>query len=563
MNEPIDCGYDFLGFATFGLLAALPLALALSWITLRLYRRAVRKAMNHSVGHDIAVSVADHGEGQPAAPLSFEFLDSRGGEDQTLAAPLRTQSAAALRRVSLTYAIAGAAHAAIVTALMFYFDHIEFLPVRFTATWLVYAWPIIPVLSLIAAQRRATKIWMFVAYFVSLTALDAAMHAIGTIDGPRWRMLLLWAIEMAPPTAILWLLSNRALRCIGLIALLAVFGLTAAWFGSFQTLGCLAVNTENEFLVQWLSVLRMLIVFAVGMLMWLWLRHVAIRLRRSQTSDLMLTIDSWWLLITIAEMILLASSLKSWTPILLVAFVAYRIIVGIGLKLASREAAASNAPNLLVLRVFGFARRSERLLDEVGLRWRYIGPINLIAGTDIATSFLEPYELFQFLSGRLSDAYIVDAAMLDEKLQRLNERAADGRYALNDFYCRDNSWRATVHALASRSDAVFMDLRSFRKENRGCEFELGLLLEQVPLAKITFLVDSTTDGDHLTRTLNALWDQHGGRGVNARSALPVLRLFRSEEHGAALAEALTDRLFAVAGGARGQTTASHPATCAA
>lgn len=546
MNETPNCAYDLLGFTTFALLAALPLALGLSWITLKLYRRAVSRAMSRSAAIAIPVLLQESGVRLPAAPLMLEYLDTGRPADRDAAAPLRARSDRALRRQSATYALAGATHAAIVTSLVFYFGAIEFLPIRFAATWLVYAWPIIPVLTLTAARRRSTKVWMIGGYFAALILLDALMHAVGMIDGERWGLLLLWAIEMAAPTLILWLLGNRAFRCIGLIALLAAFVVTAAWFGSFQTLGCVAVATENRTLAAWLGPLQFLSALAGGAAVWLWLRSLARRLRLAQTSDLMLTIDSWWLLITIIEMGLVASSLKTAAPLLLIAFVAYRIVVAVGLKSARRETPQAPGLNLLVLRVFGYARRSERLLDEIGLRWRHIGPINLIAGTDIATSFLEPDELILFLSGRLSDAYVADAPMLEEKLRRLNERSADGRYALNDFYCRENTWRATVHALATRSDAVFMDLRSFGENNRGCEFELGLLLERVPLDKITFLVDRTTETAHLERTLNALWAQHGGRGVNAAAERPVLRLLRSEQHGAALADSLTDRLFAVA-----------------
>ena len=91
--------------------------------------------------------------------------------------------------------------------------------------------------------------------------------------------------------------------------------------------------------------------------------------------------------------------------------------------------------------MFGHAGRTESLLDDLGLRWRHVGPINLIAATDIASSFLEPDELVQFLSGDLGDAYVGDAASLQAKLLRLGAGpSADGRYpmlAINSkqFFC--------------------------------------------------------------------------------------------------------------------------------
>ena len=468
-------------------------------------------------------------------------------DEYAAAALLRQRSTSALRRLSATYALAGAAHATVVTALLFFFNEIEVLPVRFAATWLIYAWPIIPVLALTAAGQPKTKVLILGAYFVALLVLDTVLQASGRLEGARGQLLLLWALEMAPPTVLLWLLGNRTLRCVGLIALLVAIALTLAWFGSFQLLGCLVLSTRSLTLLEWATPLRVLIVLAAGVAIWLWLRYLARRLRRAQTSDLMLTVDSWWLLITMIQMLLLSPGFKAAAPSVLLAFVAYKWVVAMGLRWSRSRAADVRAPNLLMLRVFGHARRTERLLDEVGLRWRYVGPIDLIAGTDIATSFLEPDELVQFLSGRLGDAYIADAATLTAKLQRAaGGPSADGRYALNDFFCRDNTWRACVHALAARSDAVLMDLRSFGAANRGCEFELGLLLEHVALEKITFLVDRNTDVAHLERTLSALWQQHGASGINATAAQPIAYLLRSEQYGASIAGELLDRLFALA-----------------
>jgi hypothetical protein len=45
---------------------------------------------------------------------------------------------------------------------------------------------------------------------------------------------------------------------------------------------------------------------------------------------------------------------------------------------------ARTASNATVVRVFGFERRTQRLLDDLGQRWRYLGPIRLIGGTYLA-----------------------------------------------------------------------------------------------------------------------------------------------------------------------------------
>jgi hypothetical protein len=552
MNWVPECKVAVDGFAMFSLLVALPLALALSWATLKLYRYSVNKAMRLSAGDVIPVATHEAGATDPRpAPLVLKFLDQSEGEVRSNSTSHHQRSNSALRRLSAIYALAGAVHAAVITALWLYFNKFEFLPGRFSAMWLVYAWPVIPVLALTAIGKRKTKLLIIATYFIGLLALDTWMQASGHLVGPRGQILLLWAIEMAPPTVLLWLLGNRALRCVGLIGLLVAIALTVTWFASFQMLGCLMLSTRSTILLDWFVPIRLSIVFAALVAIWLLLRYMARRLWQAQTSDLMFTIDSWWLLITLVEMLLFISGMQAAAVSVLLAFVAYKIVVVIGLRWSRAQATDERPPTLLLLRVFGHARRTERLMDEIGLRWRYVGPINLIAGTDIATSFLEPDELVQFLGGHLGDAYVANSSTLSAKLQRASRGAsADGRHGVNDFFCRDNTWRACVDALATSSDAVLMDLRSFSAANRGCEFELGLLLEHVALEKITFLVDSTTDVAHLEKVLAAMWQQHGPRGVNAAATQPVLHLFRSEKHGAGLVDNLLDHLFGLAQGER-------------
>ena len=77
-----------------------------------------------------------------------------------------------------------------------------------------------------------------------------------------------------------------------------------------------------------------------------------------------------------------------------------------GLAAPSGVHPALPARTLLLLRVFGFDRRTQRLLEDLGRRWRYLGPIRLIGGTDLAYATIEPHEYFEFLNGQLSRAFV-------------------------------------------------------------------------------------------------------------------------------------------------------------
>jgi hypothetical protein len=110
------------------------------------------------------------------------------------------------------------------------------------------------------------------------------------------------------------------------------------------------------------------------------------------------------------------------------------------------------------------------------LRWRYLGPIRPITGTDLVESTIEPHEFFDFLSGRLTREFVKGKEDLEH---RLSERTLvpdpDGLYRTEDFFCHSDTWQMTVSYLAKTADAVLMDLRGFTSAKRGCTFEIEML----------------------------------------------------------------------------------------
>src|SRR4029450_5081774 len=148
----------------------------------------------------------------------------------------------------------------------------------------------------------------------------------------------------------------------------------------------------------------------------------------------------------------------------------------------------------------------EKLLHFPAARWRYAGSIQLISATDVARGRFEPDEFLDFLNGRLASAYISDRADLDRRLSRLDLRPdPDGRFRINEFFCHSDTWKQTVRSLMAQSDLVLMDLRAFASERKGCTFELGALIDEVPLSRVTLLIDHTTDEPVLRR-------EHAQRG---------------------------------------------------
>jgi hypothetical protein len=205
---------------------------------------------------------------------------------------------------------------------------------------------------------------------------------------------------------------------------------------------------------------------------------------------------------------------------------------------------------LLLLRVFGDAGKRARLFDMLGETWRRVGRIDFIAGTDLAQRHVDAHAIEAFLLGRLHTLFLKSPAEVDQCVDALRERLeGDLRYPVNELYCYADAWQHAVGRLAPDSDAVIMDLRGFTSRNKGCAFELGVLLRMVTLKRILLLTDSTTTGSELAETIQSAWLAAPAGGANVRLANPELILIQFTGRSKRDREILESWLFSVVFGA--------------
>jgi hypothetical protein len=77
---------------------------------------------------------------------------------------------------------------------------------------------------------------------------------------------------------------------------------------------------------------------------------------------------------------------------------------------------------LLLLRVFGTVEKHGRLLDLLNDTWRYVGRIDLIAGTDLAVRTLGSRMLEAFLLRHADDQFLRTDEEVDRRLEKLDSR---------------------------------------------------------------------------------------------------------------------------------------------
>jgi hypothetical protein len=264
---------------------------------------------------------------------------------------------------------------------------------------------------------------------------------------------------------------------------------------------------------------------------WLSISWLTSRYRRRRASDQMLAIDVMILVFALYYVFKFINLYdeEQFEVIIcilsIISFVAYKLVAAWGLRRLRKGRPSVPPRSLLFLRVFGFARRSQRLLEDLGQRWRYLGPIRLISGPDLAYATIEPDEFYDFLSGRLSRAFIKDQGDLESHLSfDTAVPDLDGLFRVQEIFCHDDTWKMTVSRLAGHADAVFMDLRGFIPSNRGCIFEIQQLIGWVPIDRIVILVDKTTHMPLLEHTLRKAWQELPAGSPNVSVAQQVVRV---------------------------------------
>jgi hypothetical protein len=121
------------------------------------------------------------------------------------------------------------------------------------------------------------------------------------------------------------------------------------------------------------ALLFLLLSVPVGLLAWWLLLHLERRYQKYGFSNVQLVVDAWWAIV-VASHLVSQWSYGAATALFVsgAAFAIYWITVRVGLRAAGLGARAGG-PTMLLLRVFGFQKRTERLFDRVAERWRFEG----------------------------------------------------------------------------------------------------------------------------------------------------------------------------------------------
>jgi hypothetical protein len=526
-------------------LVASVLTLIASALLLWRYRRAVARLM---------AAAADTSMPSAAGQSSIAWSPERDGSAfatgsrariGTSPEQLYRRTVQGPRRQALRYAMAGGLYAvAVACAAYFAFAQfqVNFLraaahPLQLVFLSWSFAWPVVLTIDLVGAFNRRIR-WLIVCiYFIVLATIGGLLAfaptetsvVLGDLVLPAWsgesplRLLGKWALFNVTPTLLHAALRLRRVRAVAplVLAFMAlvsagVLGVITSAFVYQETSVAIIVSIAESLgigmhaaLLGYLALAALLACAAFAALGWGVLAWLQRSYRRKSSSDQSLAVDALWLTFATFHAVALAVAGSGWALVPMAAFAVYKLAFrATGRLLPASPAPLGQDPSLLVLRVFSLGARSEALFAASTRRWRHVGAVSLIAGTDLAASTVAPHRFLAFVSRRLASLFIVDAAAARDAVATIDRhRDADGRYRVNELFCHADTWQAVLHRLIVQTDAVLMDLRSFSPGNAGCVFEIEALLAAVPIERLVFVVDRTTDRRFLDRT----WQEACGR----------------------------------------------------
>ena len=489
---------------------AILMTIPVSAVLLLWYKRSVSRNMRATSGanrgpivHEVDADEAANAGHAPTVDLGARDLTQGGPSGGAVSNESRAR-----RRIAAFYAIGGAVEAGVLTVL-FFATGVEVAALRVFVVWFAFSWPIVPTVATLLTVSRLRAVGMFGLYVLAGVCITGAWSLFNKIALGRSAIVPSENViafvtflfqEAWLPYLIILVTGSRRLRPVSPLALagLLVFSFSALAV-HFATIALMDTGTAGQWAIGVIganisSVLFLVAALPVGLACWWGLGRLGRGYQHKSFSDLQLVVDSWWLIVVFNAIVLVASDL-SWKALAgLLAWAAYRIVAEILLRAWPVSAEAEAAPRLLLLRVFGFQHRTERLFDSVGQRWRFRGTATLIAGTDLVSRLIDPGDVVSFVGGHLRQQFVDGPSALADRLRELDQvRDPDGRFRVIKFFCFDDTWRATLQTLLRRSDVVLMDVRGFSARNSGVQFELQQLTNNALLGRTVFVVDESTD----------------------------------------------------------------------
>lgn len=477
------------------ILAAL-LAVPLSYLLNYFYRRYLSKGMGYRTK---PVPEMPGTEAPPAPPVQPRFTTLKAGSLTRSENQAFYKLKELLGLNWLVYVTAWGAGALVMTYIYSTLSDISLSAPRLLFFLLIFAWPVVLCSMVTIASSRLQRLAFFLAY-AGINMLVTLYLYVSASDKSISYLVQLSPIVMynGIPTLLVLLLMVRSIRgssfTVSGITLVAFF--TATLLLQYISMHLQQVADLMHLLNNASLAMRLLWAFIIVVSLlagFVVVRSIRFFYNRKRLTEQTLMIEA----ILILHLGFYAAMLEPLDPfaVFYVAapFVLYKMVSLVLFRVLRRFYKAPAMKRLLLLRVFALEGKSRNLLEHLTKHWRFHGPVQMISGPDLATSTIDPHEVITFLSGGMHRTFCDDEKTIKEKTEGAdNRRDFDATYRIQEYFCRDNTWKHVLAALVHRSEVVLMDLRSFNPKYKGCQHEINQLVNRIPLNRVVFLVDKST-----------------------------------------------------------------------
>lgn len=482
-------------------LASLLIAFALSWaasiVIARRYRAAMRRLM-------AVRPAADPVERPPAAPAP-------PSEPAWVGLPDNRRAGYRLTAVMVALSCLIAVTATWIWLRLAVPD-VARTPKLVIGMAVYYLWPVVPVVGLIWRWSLGRLLGGFIIW---MAAAFAVLYW-RSVEPRALQILSAFAIDVVPSFAVVTLVFfSGATRAVAPWLFVPFVGLAVSALAGLRVLAD-AADQQAPWLMTVIAPLDRLpdalalpltfAAFGFGPLLLAWwpLRRFGRALGRAyarqQLSELLVVFTAVWGVLLLGLVVNTMDTI-GWSAVLLTVPLLWVPVVMVPYARLHRDP-GPRPPTLLVLRVFQRDRAARELFDQVIERWRLSGNTVLIAGTDLADRTLDADDIFTFLDGHLAGRFIATPADIPARIATfIFTPDADGRYRVNECYCHDSTWQATLQTLIGSCDLALTDLRGFQLQNAGCRFELETLAHAARPIRAIGLTDQSTDHEAIREAI--------------------------------------------------------------
>lgn len=400
------------------------------------------------------------------------------------------------------YALSYGVFCLFISSFYYYLSDFDFNVVRIIFVFIIFIFPLVFIFILFYAKNVKEEYSVFGISMIIYFLIFFIFHIFFNPDKISfWQIPLAFFTYNALPLFCIFLFRIKKIKSISItlftfcfVSILISNSLVSILSGNDDLLSLTSdIISDMGFKGLLHVIIYFFLLILIGLLTaWIILMLFKYLYKRKVITAIQLTVDAYLLIFSISYALFLMVNNSYVLLSVIIAFIVYKVFEYILFRI--NKPVESLNINLLFLRVFALKEKTVSLFTAIETYWRFAGSTQLISGPDMAATTVEPHELISYLNGQLKKSFCDTGQRIEENISSMHVQSNfDFTHSVNEFFCRENTWKDVLVKLVSKSEIVIMDLRSFSERYKGCLYEIQQLVNYMPLNKCLFITDKETN----------------------------------------------------------------------